>query len=301
MSTRLDGRVALVTGAGNGIGRAIALLLAAEGAQLVANDLGTDELGGGGSSSAADATVAAIEEAGGSAVASYDSVADFDGAGAAVQRGIDAFGRVDISVNCAGAALGGSIFDMDIDDYHKVIALQMSQKWFLARHLVPRMAEQGWGRIVNTTSHGAMGDLGQPAFAAAMGGVISMTKAIATETRETGITVNCLAPGAATRLHAMTHDSFREWHEQGIIDDEMWESYLTTPPPEYIAPPVVWLCTDAAAHVSGEVIHVAGGQVSVWSDYHEARAIYRGDHRVVPPWTLDELDQTMPRNIVPRP
>jgi NAD(P)-dependent dehydrogenase (short-subunit alcohol dehydrogenase family) len=297
---RLAGRVALVTGAGNGIGKAIALLLAREGARVVANDRGTDMLGEGNSTSAADGTVAEIESLGGQAVASYDSVAEYEGAGRAVQRALDAFGRIDISVNCAGAAIEGSIFDMPVETYERSIALQMSQKWYLARHAVPLMVSQGWGRVVNTTSHGALGDLGQPAFAAAMGGVISMTKAIATETKGTGVTANCLAPNAATRLHAKSHDDFRAWHEQGIIDDDMWDSYLNAPPPDYVAPAVVWLCTDAAAHVTGQVMGAGGGTVTAWSGYGDRTLLYRGDHRANAPWTLDELDQVAPRHLFPR-
>jgi NAD(P)-dependent dehydrogenase (short-subunit alcohol dehydrogenase family) len=300
MDRRLDGRAAIVTGAGNGVGKAIALLLAREGARVVVNDLGTDTVGLGAKSEDADATVAEIESFGGSAVASYDSVADFEGAGRVVQRGLDAFGTIDIAVNCAGAAIEGTIYEMPVETYERTIALQMSQKWYMARHLVPLMVANGWGRIVNTTSHGALGDLGQPAFAAAMGGVISMSKAIATETKGTGVTVNCLAPNAATRLHQKSHDDFKRWHEQGVIDDEMWESYLNSPPPEYVAPGVVWLCTDAAAHVSGQVIGVGGGTIAKWRGYGDETVLYRGDHRDTAPWTLDEIDKLAPWHLFPK-
>jgi NAD(P)-dependent dehydrogenase (short-subunit alcohol dehydrogenase family) len=300
MDRRLDGRAAIVTGAGNGVGKAIALLLAREGARVVVNDLGTDTDGLGATSADADATVAEIESLGGSAVASYDSVADFEGAGKVVQRGLDAFGTIDIAVNCAGAAIEGTIYEMPVETYERTIALQMSQKWYMARHLVPLMVANGWGRIVNTTSHGSLGDLGQPAFAAAMGGVISMSKAIATETKGTGVTVNCLAPNAATRLHQKSYDDFKLWHEQGVIDDEMWESYLNSPPPEYVAPGVVWLCTDAAAHVSGQVIGVGGGTIAKWRGYGDETVLYRGDHRDTPPWTLDEIDKLAPWHLFPK-
>jgi NAD(P)-dependent dehydrogenase (short-subunit alcohol dehydrogenase family) len=300
MGARLQGRVAMVTGAGNGIGKQIALLLAREGASVLVNDLGTDMVGLGSTSKAADATVAEIEALGGSAVASYDSVADFDSVGKVVQRGIEAFGRIDIAVNCAGAAIEGTIYEMPVEVYERTIALQMSQKWYIARHLVPQMVANGWGRIVNTTSHGSLGDLGQPAFAAAMGGVISMSKAIANETKGTGVTVNCLAPNAATRLHQKSHDDFKAWHEQGLIDDEMWEAYLNSPPPEYVAPGVVWLCTDAAAHVTGQVIGVGGGTIAKWRGYGDETVLYRGDHRTSPPWTLDEIDALAPWHLFPK-
>jgi len=297
---RLENKSAFVTGAGNGIGKAIAMLLAQHGAKVMVNDLGTDELGEGSDATPASQTVAEIRAAGGEAESCFADVASFEGAAKVVADTVEAFGRADIAVNCAGAAIEGNIFEMSEELYHKTIALQMSQKWFIARNVVPQMVAQGWGRVVNTTSHGAMGDLGQPAFAAAMGGVISMTKALAVETAGTGVTANCLAPGAATRLHAKSHDDFLAWREAGVIDEEMWQSYLNTPPPEYVAPIVAWLCTDEASYISGQVLHAAGGQISVWSSYVEERAIYRGDHSQVAPWTLEELDLLVPRNLIPR-
>ena len=168
---RLKGKNAFVTGGGNGIGKAIALLLGRHGANVMVNDLGTDEAGEGSDATPAEQTAAEIAASGGTAATCMADVATFDGAGKVVSDTEEAFGQVDIAVNCAGAALEGSIFEMSEEFYHKTIALQMSQKWFIARHAVPRMVAQGWGRVVNTTSHGAMGDLGQPAFAAAMGGL----------------------------------------------------------------------------------------------------------------------------------
>ncbi|HEV8298313.1 MAG TPA: SDR family oxidoreductase [Acidimicrobiales bacterium] len=288
----LDGRAALVTGAGNGIGRACAMALAAHGASVVVNDLGTDEFGKG-TSAAADATVADIRAAGGVAVANHDSVADSGGCAAAVATAVDAFGQLDIVVGCAGALLEGSLQATD-EEYQRFLNLFLSQKFWLARAAVPAMAERGWGRLITTTSFGATGLLGKPIFAGAMGGVISMTKAIAHEYRGTGVTANCLAPGAATRLHTLSRARFEELHAGGLISDEQWDSYVNTPPPEYVAPIVVWLCTDRAAGVTGEVFHASGGTVGRWSSYREEQAIHRGDHRANPPWTIEELDLVVP-------
>ena len=300
MTTRLAGRTALVTGAGNGIGKACALALAANGANVVANDLGGDEFAQGRATSAADTTVAEIEAAGGKAVASYDSIAESDGVAQAVRTAVEAFGQVDIVVGCAGAMLPAGL-DTDDESYRRFLDLFLSQKFWLARAVVPGMVERGWGRLVFTTSHGATGLLGQPIFAAAMGGVISLTKAIAHEQRGTGVTANCLAPGASTRLHALAGPMFEKLRADGLISDEEYDDYVNTPPPEYIGPVVAWLCTDKAADVTGEVVHAAGGTVGVWSHYRDERSIFRGDHREHPPWTLDELDRLAHRHLFDRP
>jgi NAD(P)-dependent dehydrogenase (short-subunit alcohol dehydrogenase family) len=296
----LDGRVALVTGGGNGIGRSCALRLAEHGASVVVNDLGTDEWAQGASSAAAEATVATIRDGGGTAVANAESVATAEGCAAAVQTAVDEFGKLDIVVGCAGAIIDGSM-DASDEQWAQFVALFLSQKFWLARAALPGMVERGFGRIVTTTSHGATGLLGQPIFAATMGGVISMTRAIAHEYASAGITANCLSPGAMTRLHATTRGMFEQLHADGLITDEDFDSYLNTPPPEYISPIVAWLCTDAASGVTGEVFHTTGGTLGVWNRYEVVRTAYRGDHRANPPWTLDELDVVVPRSLLVQP
>ena len=294
MSTRLQGRVALVTGGGNGVGRACAVELARHGASVVVNDLGTDEFGKGATAAAAEATVEAIRAAGGTAVADPHSVATSEGCAAALRTGIDAFGKVDIVVGVAGAILDGSL-DATDEQYQRFLDLFLSQKFWLARAALPAMRERGWGRFVFTTSHGATGLLGQPIFAAAMGGVVSLMKAIAHETRGTGVTANCLAPGAATRLHAVSRPMFEDLRAKGLITEEEWDAYVNTPPPEYIGPIVAWLCTEQANDVSGHVWNANGGLVGTWSSYVVDRSAHRGDHRTNPPFTLEELDVVVPK------
>jgi NAD(P)-dependent dehydrogenase (short-subunit alcohol dehydrogenase family) len=299
-SDRLQGRVALVTGAGNGIGQACADALARHGASVVVNDLGTDEYAGGTSSEAADSTVDAIRAAGGTAAANYDSVADPGGCARAVQTAVDEYGQLDIVVGCAGAIIDGTLA-ADDDTYLRFMSLFLHQKFWLARAALPAMAERGWGRLITTTSHGATGLLGQPIFAAAMGGVISMTRAIAFEYEAAGVTANCLSPGGATRLHAVTRPMFEQLRADGLISEAEWDSYVNTPPPDYVAPIVAWLCTDAADGVTGQVFHASGGAVGTWNRYHVERTIYRGDHRTNPPWSLEELDTHVPKALLADP
>jgi NAD(P)-dependent dehydrogenase (short-subunit alcohol dehydrogenase family) len=125
--------------------------------------------------------------------------------------------------------------------------------------------------------------------------VISLTKGIAHEYRDAGVTANCLAPGAASRLHQMSRARFEQMRASGLISEQQWQSYLNTPPAEYVAPIVTWLCTDRASNVTGEVFNASGGLVGRWTSYRNDAAVHRGDHRTNPPWTLDELDSVVPK------
>ncbi|MCB0996728.1 MAG: SDR family NAD(P)-dependent oxidoreductase [Acidimicrobiales bacterium] len=298
MGDRLRGRAAVVTGAGNGIGKAIALALGAEGAAVVVNDLGTNEFGDGSSSAAADQTVAEIEAAGGTAVSNADSVAESAGCERAVQTAVEAFGSCDIVVGCAGAILGGSL-DADDDTWRRLVDLFLSQKFWLARAAVPAMLDRGWGRVVFTTSEVSRGTQGMPGGAAVFGGTISLAKALAHEHRGSGVTFNCFAPGASTRLHAVARPHYEAGLENGMFTQDDWDRYVNIPPAEYVAPIVAWLCTDAASGVSGEVFHAAGGTVGRWSHYEDRGSVFRGDHRTNPPWSLDELDEFVPQHLLP--
>lgn len=298
MSDRLKGKVAIVTGAGNGVGKACALSLAAEGARVVVNDLGTSATGTGKSSAAADATVAEIIAAGGEAVANYDSVADPQGCANLVATAEDAFGPADIVLAIAGAVLPGKIDSSD-EQYQKLMDLFLGQKFWLARATVPGKPERGFGRFISAASEGARGGVGSPVFAAAMGGTISMMKGLATDYKNTGVTANTLAPGAATRTYENALPALEAAHAAGQLSDEMWAAAKKGPGPvEHVPPIVTWLCTDAAASVSGRVFHSGGGRVSVWRDYEDINTISKGDPYENDPYTLDELDELVPGTIL---
>jgi NAD(P)-dependent dehydrogenase (short-subunit alcohol dehydrogenase family) len=298
MGERLNGRVAIVTGAGNGVGKACALALAAEGARVVANDLGTSASGAGKSSAAADSTVADILAAGGEAVANYDSVADAQGCANLVADAESAFGPVDIVLAIAGAALPGQIGISD-EQYYKLMDLFLGQKFWLSRLTVPGMVERGYGRIVATASEGARGGVGNPVFAAAMGGTISMMKGLATELQGTGVTANTLAPGASTRTYELMLPELEAAHAEGRLSDEMWAAAKKGPGPvEHVPPIVTWLCTAEAAEVTGHVFHSGGGKISVWSEYEDLNTISKGDPHENAPYTLQELDGLVPGQVL---
>jgi NAD(P)-dependent dehydrogenase (short-subunit alcohol dehydrogenase family) len=296
MSQRLAGKVALVTGAGNGIGRAIALQLAAEGAAVVVNDLGTDTRGLGSTRDVADACVAEIAARGGNAVANYDSVAEAAGCERAVRTALEAFGQCDIVVANAGALLDGALHGLAVDDdsWRRLLDLYLSQKFWLARSAVPAMLERGWGRIVFATSEIARGEQANPLGAAVFSGGIGMVRDLATQHRGTGVTFNCFAPGAATRLFDVYKAQIdAQLRDRGVPEDQWSAHYL--PPPECIAPMVTWLCTDAASTITGEVFGVAGGTVTRWSHHDIVAKIVK--HTAPHVWELAELDERVPSGL----
>lgn len=293
MTTRLAGRTALVTGSGNGIGKEVALRLAAEGANVVVNDLGASAFGEGKSSQAADDTVAQIAAAGGSAVANYDSIADPQGCVNAVDTAVRAFGSCDIVVANAGALVKGALSGIQADDasWQMMVDLYLGQKFWLARAAVPRMIEQGWGRMLFATSEIARGTQASPLGAIVMNGSIGFSHDLANTYRGTGVTFNSYAPSAGTRTFDLYKDDMEEaLRAQGVPEDEVSGFHL--PPAELIAPMLAWLCSDAASDVSGEVFGMTGSKVTRWTDATDGPSIQKNDDlRAL--WTLDELDDAV--------
>ena len=238
----LDGRVAVVTGSGRGIGREFALALAAAGARVVVNDVGASLDGQGTGEDPAASVCAEIEAQGGAAVPNHDSVTDFDAASRIVAHAVDAFGRLDILVNNAGIVRDRTLVKMSEDDFDAVLAVHLKGSFNCARHAAPVMKEAGYGRIINiTSSAGLRGNFGQTNYGAAKAALMGLTFIWALELGRSGITVNAVAPAGATRMTA-----------------GLFERSGSAPPPEQDptlnGPLVVFLASERAAHVNGQIL-----------------------------------------------
>jgi len=276
---KLDGKVALVTGAGGGLGRAHALLLARQGAAVVVNDLGGARDGTGGGHSMADGVVEEIIAAGGRAVASYGSVTDDGAAAAMVQAAIDNFGRLDILINNAGILRDRSFKKMTDAEWDAVIDVHLRGSYLVTKHAWQRMLEQNeGGRIVMTSStSGLIGNFGQANYGAAKAGLAGFMRVLALEGKKYGITVNVLAPAAMSR---MTEDLM-----QG--DKEELSNRMA---PEKVSPLVVWLCTPDAAHITGRQFGVNGNRVTLLSWSVDTVAIKDSSEE---PWTVEEIGEAV--------
>jgi len=238
-------RVAVVTGAGGGLGRAYALLLASRGAAVVVNDLGGSVNGEGSNVGAADAVVDEIREAGGTAVAEHSSVADPEGGAAIIERAVDAFGRVDILISNAGILRDRTLVNMSVEDLRSVLAVHLEGAFYVTMPAFRLMKEQQYGRIVFASSaSGLFGNFGQTNYAAAKAGLIGFMNALKLEGAKYDVLVNAVAPIAQTR---MTEE----------ILGEMAEHFE----PDAVAPAVAYLASEAN-HLTGEVWSVGGGSVS---------------------------------------
>ncbi len=252
MAGLLEGKVAIVTGAGGGIGREHALALAREGARVVVNDLGSDRHGGGRGAEMADRVVEEIRSAGGEAAASYDSVSTREGADGIVWTAQNKFGRLDVLVNNAGILRDRTVLNMSEEDFDRVLDVHLRGTFLCSQAAARAMKLQGkGGRIVNTTSlSGLLGNFGQANYAAAKAGIYGLTRVCALELQKIGITVNAVAPVALTR---MTSDLAMM---KGATEKEMG--------PQFIAPVVVFLASDLAGSITGQVVGVHGGKVFLY-------------------------------------
>ena len=275
----LSGKVAIVTGAGRGIGRGHALALAAADAKVVVNDLGGSLAGEGADLSPAQQVVAEIEAAGGRAVADGENVADFAGAARLVQHALDAFGRLDILVNNAGILRDRMLVNMSEDEWDAVIAVHLKGHFATTRHAaahwreLSKAGEPVRARVINTSSpSGVFGNIGQTNYGAAKAGIAAFTIIAAQELGRYGVTVNCLAPNARTR---MTEETF-EMSAPG----EGWDPL----DPANISPVVVALCADEAQDITGQCFHIWGGAVNALRPW-DAGELFQSEQG----WSADDL------------
>ena len=280
-----DGKVAIVTGAGRGIGRAEALLLASEGASVIVNDVGGAPDGAGADQTPAQLVVDEIAAAGGRAAANYDSVSSWAGAENLVRQAVDTFGGLDVLVNNAGILRDKMSFNMDEADWDAVVDVHMKGHFCTTRHASAywrsRFKETGEAvnaTVVNTASEsGLYGNAGQLNYAAAKAGIASMTIVLARELDRMGVRVNCIAPVARTRLtEAIAGDAMQP--KEGDFDRFA---------PDNVAAVAVWLASPLTGGINGQVVKVQGGVVQLlqgWRPITEATSDK--------PWTLDSVDAT---------
>ena len=261
----LDGKVAIVTGAGHGIGRGHAMELAKHGAKVVVNDLG-GSVAGEGTGRDADLTVDIIKGRGGEAVANYEDISDHEGAGRMVAQAVDTFGKLDVLVNNAGIVRDSAIWNMAESDFDAVIRVHLKGTWspchWAAKHWRDRSkAEPGPlnGRIINTTSGaGLVGNFGQSNYATAKAGIAGLTQTLSLELHKLGVTVNCVGPAAATRITGTMPGAPTVIEADDVPDDE-WNRM----DPAVSSPLVAWLASDEAQHVTGQVIRAVAENI-IW-------------------------------------
>jgi NAD(P)-dependent dehydrogenase (short-subunit alcohol dehydrogenase family) len=291
----LRGKVAVVTGAGRGIGRGVALELADQGARVVVNDYGVSLDGREPTSEPANAVVAEIRGAGGEAVANADSVALWDGAARIIGQAVEAFGRLDILVTCAGFLRDRMVFNMSEEEFDSVVGVHLKGTFNCIRHAAPLLREQRSGRIITFSSGAGMfGNPGQANYGAAKAGISGLTKVVARDLGKYGVTANSICPVAATRM-TMTEATLKAREirrQQGIVREESALRQLENLKPEDVAPMVAFLASDFAANVNGQMFLCAGTSYSLLSLPRAEKTIYKEGR-----WTLDELDEIIPQTL----
>jgi len=292
----LAGRVAVVTGAGRGIGRGVALALGAAGAKVVVNDYGVNVDGTAPSTGPAFDVVKEIERMGGEAVASTDSVADWEGARRIIGTALERFGQLDALVTCAGILRDRMIFNMSEEEWDDVIAVHLKGTFNCLRHACTHMRDRRYGRIVTFSSgSGLFGNPGQANYGAAKSAIGGLTKVAARDLGKYGITVNAIAPVAGTRM--TVNEEVRHARElrkkQGIQREDRGVAQIEELDPDDIAPMVVYLTSEYAKDVNGQFFLCFGTSVALVSQPRPVKTLYKAEGN----WTLDELDRLVPATV----
>jgi NAD(P)-dependent dehydrogenase (short-subunit alcohol dehydrogenase family) len=278
---KLDGKVAVVTGSGRGIGRGIVQLMGKEGAKVVVNDLGATVDGSGSDQTPAQQVAEEIKGAGGQAIANHDNIATVKGGESLIQSAIDSFGKIDILVNCAGILRDRMIFNMTEEEWDAVIAVHLKGHFCTIRPASAAMRQQRSGRIINFSSGSALGAPGQPNYAAAKAGILGLTFSCANALAKYNITTNAIMPGAATRMTDTIPANFAQ--QMGLTSSS--EQAEGSPmDPSNVAPIIIYLASDDAQNVNGQVFGASGYRIALYSHLQPVKTIYSQGT-----WDLDHL------------
>ncbi|HEY95073.1 MAG TPA: SDR family NAD(P)-dependent oxidoreductase [Dehalococcoidia bacterium] len=287
MGNRLKGKVAIVTGSGQGIGLAIAIALAREGAAVITNNRREGTEGG-------DAKTAAeqIKSMGGEASHFFGSISEFSVAEEMITTTKEKYGSVDILVNNAGADMPHMIWNMTEEEWDTCLDSFLKGTFNTSRFACGIMREQKWGRIVNTTSTAWLGTVGHCNYGAAKAGIVGLTRAIAREMGKYNVTCNAYAPTASTRFSASEdiQAGFKKRYEAGLMTKERYEELTNLPDPMTLTPFLIYLCTEEAANINGQVFDVTGGNITMYSEPVRMKSIDKKDGL----WTIEELIKLVP-------
>lgn len=299
MGDRLKGKNAVITGAGRGIGRALALAMAQEGANIVVCDLGVEVDGTRELASPADEVVKECEALGVRAVANYGDVSSFNDAEKMIRACVDNFGRIDILCNIAGIDKPKMIWNMSEEEWDLVVDVHLKGTFNLTRHASPFMREQRYGRIINCVSEAFMGGPSHLNYSAAKGGIATFTYGAARELGKYSVTCNAFVPRASTRMFAEeVLVSLKKRVEAGIMPQkQVDEIEVDLLPPEYFVNFMVYLASEQAQDINGQVFLTTPGAIGLWSQPH-VEVQYRRDARKHGPWRFEEIDELLPKKIL---
>lgn len=291
MGEWLKGKVAVITGSGQGIGRAIAIAMAEEGARVVTNNRRAGNPYGD-----AETTAKEIKDMGGQAVPFFGDISKFDVAEKLIQTAVDNFSRLDILVNNAIVYRSNPVWEMTEEDWDSCLDVSLKGSFNCTRHACVLMKEQKWGRILNATSGSWLGTFEFCNYGAAKAGIVGLTRSVARDMARFGVTCNAYAPSAATpdTLSESTRARWKRRYEAGITTKEQYESSFNLPAPETVPPLLLYLCTGEAANINGQVFYIRGGRIALYSEPKAENPIVKEKGL----WTVDELVDLVPKVVL---